>query len=578
MTYLPSDPVKTIVFTTASTGAPVDADSLPTGTVLQNGTADATTVTVIKKATGEYLFAFTIPSGYAAGDTVTLVANATVAGVAGKANVWETKIGTETVALTSAYDAAKIAASGSALTSLGVSLSMAIANAPDNSTMATTVTAIINAIQNLSNLTANANLFGATVAEIPDSGTVQFPFTLVVRNDTNHLVDLDSTPAITAVNTVGTSRSGNLSTITHASTGVYTGSYGVASNAVAEGIRIVATGAVSSDPRRADFVMSVVDYDHGTAINTILSTVTDGTSGTAAIFNTLNTLIPHPIPFTLQDTTQVPTVNSVFIAGETPDYIIPAYIFGTDGSGDAALVGPKLALQLTNLQTDLTAAKGTGFTSSDSLHAIRARGDAAWTTGSGGGGGGGTGLPVGGDVSLTWQDDSKAAIGPMAFTIVGQGSAWSTPEGTYATTLSDGTYTVKTGPKNLVIFEDASLVVTSGAGALLITGSTTAITTSSPGLTTGHFVAYDVDNAVADGAVFEVVLVTTDGADGRSYPRDLKTVTSSGSGVVQVVNMLQNANYQARRQKTDGSWGPWVPVTTGSDATTVLPEILGKVG
>jgi hypothetical protein len=72
----------------SSTGAAVNADSTPTGSMLRNGAADGTvTVTITNPATGQYKAAATIPGGYAAGDVVELLIAATIGAVATKAVV-----------------------------------------------------------------------------------------------------------------------------------------------------------------------------------------------------------------------------------------------------------------------------------------------------------------------------------------------------------------------------------------------------------------------------------------------------------------------------------------------------------
>ncbi len=80
----------TTTFTTSvfSTGAAANADSLPTGTLYVNGTADAASVTVTNVTTGLYKAAVTLPT-LAVGDVVSLVIAATVSTVAAKGKVWE---------------------------------------------------------------------------------------------------------------------------------------------------------------------------------------------------------------------------------------------------------------------------------------------------------------------------------------------------------------------------------------------------------------------------------------------------------------------------------------------------------
>lgn len=89
MAFKPGDPV-IIRFTTRNTsGILINADSLPTGSVVRNyfssgsflSTIDSTTVTITNQAAGEYSAQFTIPSGYTIGDIVQLRIAATVAAI-----------------------------------------------------------------------------------------------------------------------------------------------------------------------------------------------------------------------------------------------------------------------------------------------------------------------------------------------------------------------------------------------------------------------------------------------------------------------------------------------------------------
>lgn len=125
------------------------------------------------------------------------------------------------------------------------------------------------AITNLNNLSALVNLYGSPLLEIPDSSTTQFAFTMVVRDNEGKLVDLDSSPTIAAANAAGTSRTANLSAVSHPATGRYTFTYGVASDAVEESLRITCSGAVSSEGRYIEWIGAVVDYDTLTTLNAI---------------------------------------------------------------------------------------------------------------------------------------------------------------------------------------------------------------------------------------------------------------------------------------------------------------------
>lgn len=87
--YKPSDPFYK-VFTTSSpsTGAAVNADSLPVATANHNGADDgAFTLTVTNIDAGRYKITGTVPSGYVKGDVVNVTVAATVSTIAGKATV-----------------------------------------------------------------------------------------------------------------------------------------------------------------------------------------------------------------------------------------------------------------------------------------------------------------------------------------------------------------------------------------------------------------------------------------------------------------------------------------------------------
>lgn len=137
------------------------------------------------------------------------------------------------------------------------------------STRASNLDNLDAAITSLNNLSALANLYGSPLLEIPDSSTTQFAFTLVVRDNEGKLKDLDSSPTITAANAAGTDRSSNLSAVSHPSTGRYTFTYGVASTASEESLRITCSGTISAEARYVEWIGAVVDYDTLTTLTAI---------------------------------------------------------------------------------------------------------------------------------------------------------------------------------------------------------------------------------------------------------------------------------------------------------------------
>lgn len=94
-----------VTFTThnPTTKTLANADVLPVGTVMRDGTPDATVAVAVENTgTGRYKATFTVPGTYEDGNTVELYIAATVAGIAGGGIVWR---GTIDVALSQTYSA-----------------------------------------------------------------------------------------------------------------------------------------------------------------------------------------------------------------------------------------------------------------------------------------------------------------------------------------------------------------------------------------------------------------------------------------------------------------------------------------
>jgi hypothetical protein len=77
----------TKVFTTRGSSGAVNADSLPTGTLYVNGTANGASVTVTNITTGVYKAQVTLPT-LAIGDLCDLLIQATVSGVTDNMPIW----------------------------------------------------------------------------------------------------------------------------------------------------------------------------------------------------------------------------------------------------------------------------------------------------------------------------------------------------------------------------------------------------------------------------------------------------------------------------------------------------------
>jgi hypothetical protein len=269
-----------------------------------------------------------------------------------------------------------------------------------NQALLAAINANLTAINNINNLSALANIYGPPILEIPDSSSTLYPFTLIVRDSEGHLADLDSSPTLAAINAAGTDRSANLSSVTHAATGRYTFTYSVASSATEEGLRISATGAVSSSARYVEIIVAVANYDSITTLAAIKAKTDNLPADPASEANATSN--KNSIITKLSDGTI--TLNAAYDAAKTAASATAVAAITAVLSGITSLkqwLG-MLAGKQAGDSTALTEIRATGAGSgtfnptTDSGEALRDRGDLAWTTGtSGGGGGGGTTVVAG---------------------------------------------------------------------------------------------------------------------------------------------------------------------------------------
>lgn len=291
MSYKPGDSATIEFVTSDATGAATNADSLPAGTINRNGTDDIpVTVAITNLDAGRYKAVFTIPVGYAAGDSVNLSIAATIGGIAAKATSGPWVLDSKRLAdITNGGGVNATQLAGHAITAAsGVTFPAVVSNyagadtsgtttllsrvgSPAGASVSADLAAVQTSVNNLNNLSALANLFGPSQLEIPVSGSIAYPLTLTVKDSEGHLVDLSASPTVTAANAAGTDRSGNLSAVSHPGTGQYAFTYAVQSTAVQEGISIKASGTASSDSttRLAYASVAVVSIDTTTTLTAI---------------------------------------------------------------------------------------------------------------------------------------------------------------------------------------------------------------------------------------------------------------------------------------------------------------------
>lgn len=269
------------------------------------------------------------------------------------------------------------------------------------------VSVIQSQVTALNNLSAKTNWFGYPLLEVPDSSTRSYVFELVVKDDEDKLVNLDALPTIALTNAAGTDRSALITTgVANLSTGRYTITITVGVATVNESLKLTATGTISAETRYASYGTQVVDYDTATLINQILTTLGVAGAGLTNLGDTrlanLNATISSRATQTSVDTIDG-IVDAILVDTGTD---IPASI-ATESAKITTLVDRLGAWTGTGINTVLGAFRaiaakaaaltptdlstGTGYlNTTDSLEAIRDRGDVAWITGAGGGGGGGS--------------------------------------------------------------------------------------------------------------------------------------------------------------------------------------------
>ena len=234
----------------------------------------------------------------------------------------------------------------------------------------------------LNNLSAKCNWFGSLLLEIPDSGSRDYIFELVVKDDEDKLANLDASPTIALVNSSGTDRSSLITTgIASVATGRYTLTITVGTSTTNEALTLRATGTVSGETRYAVLTTQVVDYDSATIINSIYTRL--GAPAGASIAADIAD-IPTVAEF------EARTLAAASYGTAANQTTILARLGAWTGSGINTVLGAFRALMAKASElTPTDISSGTAFdNTTDSLEAIRDRGDAAWITGSGGGGGG----------------------------------------------------------------------------------------------------------------------------------------------------------------------------------------------
>lgn len=239
--------------------------------------------------------------------------------------------------------------------------------------------------------------------ERPDSGSTAFVIELALYDEVGNMEAPDSAPTLAVVNQSLTSRNANLdsTTMTLVSTGRYRSTYTIDTNhaieqlvfafSVIEGgnTRVYMNTGQVVDTTAVDFTSTdrtTLNAIASSSSSAASSASTAATQATAAATQTTGAAIRSAIGLAAANLdTQFGLVataaNLATLAGKFTGITLLARWLG-------ALMG-KTADATTLTEIQATTAGAGYLNTTDSLEAIRDRGDAAWTTGGGGGGGGG---------------------------------------------------------------------------------------------------------------------------------------------------------------------------------------------
>jgi len=245
----------------------------------------------------------------------------------------------------------------------------------------------------------------------------------------------------------------------------------------------------------------------------------------------------------------------------TPDsttgYVMLPYLSsGAGGGGDATEANQLLMM-------------GSGFnTSTDSLEAIRNRGDVAWIT-SGSAGSGAWSVTITVNDGTNPLENASVRMTNGAETYIATTNA----AGQASFSLDSATWTVSI-TKSLYSFTPTTLAISANTSQAY-SMTQIVISLSDPGFTTGYYFCYDEDGNVESGVEVSVKLYDLPGT-GISPDTAIRTETSDASGLVEFTNMFRASTYKIRR----GADRPWqnVAVPLAAGATYALTNIGGIDG
>lgn len=568
----PGDSITTEFITSSSTGAATNADSLPTAVLSRNGSDDgAVTVTVTNIDAGRYKSAFTIPSTYAAGDELVLIASYTVSTVAQKQKAWESQLADQLDSLRVKYgvrgniwlvdpvNGNDSTGNGTWAQPFATPLPTAVggshqANAGDLVYVLRGTCAIGN---NFYALPIGVSLVGAGEYETVITGTYS-----AFGND-------KGTIFCGGMNTIS-----DLTVQTVSADGVFqlpiTDAPGCTSILI-ERVRVIgitdclyfwfATDVLARHchlicnwdciyAANAGTTVTVEDSTLVTRAHNVTS-LPNNNSTVQCVDGATVTVIRSPISNVSIDTnpsriTRVVHSEHVSAAGAMVTLIQSPVYLSVDGVTKNNLVvdsGTTMLVENSPYDPTSTSIIGTFVeqTSKSGLdfnNISQARNSTnlanvtipVVTTVTNP-----TGLNGSNTVTIAFEDASNNPVPGVSFTVVGQGSYFANSSGTASFGLPNGTYTVNANPVNGIIFPSTSLTV-NGNTSQTINGAATSLTSVNPSDQVAYGNIYNSDNSPATGQVvnFRVSEGPSSGGVSACYlRRTMQSTTADSSGLFQ---------------------------------------------
>jgi cell division protein ZapA (FtsZ GTPase activity inhibitor) len=251
---------------------------------------------------------------------------------------------------------------------------------------------------------------------------------------------------------------------------------------------------------------------------------------------------------------------------------IPATLFAgiTSLANWLGAIAGKTADSTTRAQINATAAGANFNETTDSLEAIRDRGDAAWITGATGQG---SGARI---VTITVRDSSASPVEAATVRVYRAGETYAgvtNASGVTSFSLDDATFTVAITAAGFS-FTPVSLVVSGNVSQTYTLTSTGGVTPSVAPRTTGFWTVNDLNGVAQAGAQVTIQASSPPpGSTGLAMEDAPRTATADNQGVVQFNNLVKGATYIVYRTGSSRKYNIVVPSTAGD--STPMGSIVG---